>query len=179
MNKQEKVANVREDEKKMSFVKFTVKAITRPSGLELSSMLLRFFIYKRIVLKGIDENLLPGATILYRYSALKGMTSGIALYSLVSAIVLLIISVVVPEALFNIIVIIMAFTSMNFLATSMYLMAKIFFSQMKYEFLIKAERGAEIAGEQSHNIYNRDYMIGLFVVGLPTAICFLLITIIL
>lgn len=152
--------------------------IKKLMGLDTSFLLLNLFLDGTFKVKSIyQSSLLPGSTVYDRYTSLKLVTDSLAFYSALYTVIASVIGVIAQmlgiRILFNIIFILISCTSVVVMAIALYLIIITVIPQLKYLRLIKQGQGEEIIDTYNLNIYNRDYIIGLVVLGIPSAIVFI------
>lgn len=156
--------------------KFIKTVFANPSGTEMSSLLLNYFISKEIVLD--DEDFHSNATVEDRYDSLRIITNGLLMFSLFAGVLLTIISaipvVLKLDFLFDAMVVLIGVTAINVTCAALYLSVKTFPGQLKSSALIKNGSGDDIIGQSSYNLYNSDYIKGFIFAGIPCCVIFII-----
>lgn len=148
--------------------------VEHPEGLEISSFLINFFESGKIVTKKIDDIFTAKAYISGRHAALQIIINSLVFYPAIFGILITFLSMFASmlkvSLLIDIFTIIVMLTTVPLIGIAMYLVLKTFSNQIKYKALIKKGLGHTKIGDSSYTLYNKDYMLGLFLIGLPLSI---------
>lgn len=151
----------------------------KPEGLEISSFLFKLFRDGKIVTNEIDQNFTSKIYISGRHTALQIITNSLIFYAGIFGVLITLLSMV--ASMLKIFLLVDIFTTIVMLTTvpvigiAIYLVLKNFSNQLKYAALIKKGLGLTEIGDSSYTLYNKDYMLGLFLIGLPLSIICLVV----